>query len=233
MWNGTQWVPNQPPPYPVPQTARPYESARYRSLFTTAFLAGTVVGLLLLITFDVVDAIYSQTPHPSDGFTFVDGLVDLVAVVAFYGTFITSIVFFCMWLHRVVRNMPSLGSPDPRWSPARAVGFCFVPVLNLFQPFWSVLDAWRGADPSRRWADAATRKAARPSALLVAWWASWLIGGLLSRIAFRMNGAPGDEVDLAANIVLIVAAVLAILVVRGVTARQDRKNELITNGGLV
>jgi high-affinity Fe2+/Pb2+ permease len=48
-----------------------------------------------------------------------------------------------------------------------------------------------------------------------------------------MNGAPGDEVDLAANIVLIVAAVLAILVVRGVTARQDRKNELITNGGLV
>lgn len=232
MWNGAQWVPNQPPPYPVPQSAQPYESALYRSRFTMAFLAGTGVGLLLLIAFDIVDAIYSQTTNPTDALTLAEGLIDIIAVVTFYGAFITSIVFFSMWLHRVVRNMPSLGSPDPRWSPARAVGFCFVPVLNLFQPFWSVLDAWRGADPSRRWTDAAVRKATRASGLLGAWWASWLLGGLLSRIAFRMNGAAGDEVDLAANVVLIAAAVLAIMVVRNVTARQDRKNELITTGQL-
>ena len=199
------------------------------------FLGGVIVGLLLLILFDVVDAVYSsQTRYPGDALTLAVGLISIVAVVVFYGFFISAIVFFCMWLHRVVRNMPSLGSPDPRWSPARAVVYCFVPILNLLHPFWSVLDAWRGADPSRRWTDLSTRRAMRPPALLGGWWALWLIGGVLSRISFYMSsGAGGSLVDVVANVVIIGAAVLAILVVRDLTARQEYKQGLISTGQLV
>lgn len=199
------------------------------------FLGGVIVGLLLLILFDVVDAVYSsQTRYPGDALTLAVGLISIVAVVVFYGFFISAIVFFCMWLHRVVRNMPSLGSPDPRWSPARAVVYCFVPILNLFHPFWSVLDAWRGADSSRRWTDLSTRRAIRPSALLGGWWALWLIGGILSRISFYMSsGAGGSLVDVVANVAIIGAAVLAILVVRDLTTRQEYKQGLISTGQLV
>ena len=199
------------------------------------FLGGVIVGLLLLILFDVVDAVYSsQARYPGDALTLAVGLISIVAVVVFYGFFISAIVFFCMWLHRVVRNMPSLGSPDPRWSPARAVVYCFVPILNLLHPFWSVLDAWRGADPSRRWTDLSTRRAIRPSALLGGWWALWLIGGVLSRISFYMSSSAGGSlVDVVANVAIIGAAVLAILVVRDVTARQEYKQGLISTGQLV
>jgi hypothetical protein len=211
---------------------RPYESARLRSQAAIWLLAANVVGILLLIAFDIVDAIYSQNATPSGSLTLIDGLSAAAGVLAFYGTLIAAIVSFCMWVHRIVRNMPSLGSPDLRWSPRRAVVYCFVPVLNLLHPYYSVLDAWRGSDPARRWADAATRKRTRSSPALAAWWVCWLLGGLLSRIAFRINGASGDMVDLASNVVLIAAAGLAILVVRDVTARQDLKYHLIATGQL-
>ena len=229
IWNGMQWVPNVPPPIPPGPLARPFESARYRSTWAAALLGGTVLGLLLLMTWDVLDATHTS---PADAFTFVDA-VDLLAVVVFYGAYLGAIVTFSMWVHRVVRNMPSLGSLDPRWTPGKAVGFSFIPFLNLVHPLWSVLDAWRGSDPTRRLADLATRRAIGAPAVISLWWVCWLGGAFLSRIAFRMSGPGGDAVDLAGNAVLVAAAVFAILVVRNVTARQDRKYELIATGQLV
>jgi hypothetical protein len=44
--------------------------------------------------------------------------------------------------------------------------------------------------------------------------------------------ASAPAVDLVGSIVLIAAAALAILTIRDVTARQDRKNELIVTGQL-
>jgi hypothetical protein len=73
----------------------------------------------------------------------------------------------------------------------------------------------------------------------VAWWSTYLVGGLLSRISFQMSRSsdPGtlaasSSVDVASAVLLIAAAVLAVLVVRDVTRRQDRKNELIATGQL-
>ena len=210
--------------------AAPYESAGYRSLVTQIVIGANILGFLLLIVWDALDAVYG--PTPSDAFTLIDA-VDLVAVLVFYGTLVAAIVFFCMWLHRIVRNMPALGSPDPRWSPARAVVYCFIPFLNLVHPLWSVLDASRGADPSRRWLDRAARRTIRAPILLASWWALWLIGGYVSRIALRTNGTGGDILDMVANVIGIGAAVLCVLVIRDVTARQERKNQLIASGQLV
>ena len=79
----------------------------------------------------------------------------------------------------------------------------------------------------------------RPPALVVAWWSAWLIGLVLSRIAFQLGRgsdpgalAASTAVDLASGVVLIAAAVCAVLIVRDVTRRQDRKNELIATGQL-
>ena len=232
MWNGTQWVPNPYRPTGAPPVAAAYESAGFRSRVTVILLGVNILGLVLLIGFDAVDALFGQG-NPRDTVTILIGLDALIAAVTFYGSLIAAITFFSMWLHRTVRNMPALGSPDPRLSPGRAVGFCFIPILNLFNPFYSVLDAWRGSDSSRRWLDIAARKQVRGSFLLSAWWIAWLVGGVLSRVAFGMSGASGDEVDVVANVVVIAAALLAILVVRDVTARQEHKNELIASGQLV
>lgn len=237
LWNGTEWVPHTPAPVaqPLVPWAKPYESALFRSRFIMILLLANAAALVLGIVFDALSL--STTADASSNVA-VD-LLALVFLVAFYGTFIPCVVLFCMWLHRVVRNMPALGSWDARWSPAGAVGRCFIPFLNLALPMSGTLDAWRASDPAQRWASWPLRKQIRPPALIVVWWSAWLIGNVLSRISFQMSRSsdPGtlasaSVVDLASSIALIAAAALAILTIRDVTRRQDRKNELIVTGQL-
>jgi uncharacterized protein DUF4328 len=220
--------------------ARPYESARFRATMATIFLGASAVGILLLIAFDgMVIAGGGSIGTGTDAQVLVEGVVALVALVAYIGSFIPAIVFFCMWVHRVVRNMPALGSPDPRWSPAGAVGRCFIPFLNLIHPLRSVLDAWRGSDPNTRWTYLQTRVSLGTPTLITGWWAAWLVGGWVSNIGGRMSSGndpsiviPGAWVSILGSLILIGAAVLAILVIREITARQEQKNDLIASGTL-
>jgi Domain of unknown function (DUF4328) len=237
LWNGTQWIPNTPAVVapPLVSWAKPYESALFRSRFIMVLLLANVAALVVGIVFDAV----SLASGGDASGNLAVSLLALAFVVTFYGTFIPCVVLFCMWLHRVVRNMPALGSWDARWSPAGAVGRCFIPFLNLAHPMSGTLDAWRASDPAQRWASWPVRKQMAPPALIVAWWSAWLIGNVLSRISFQMTRsndpatlASASEVDLASSIVLIAAAVLAVLTIRSVTRRQDIKNELIATGRL-
>ncbi|HSS62258.1 MAG TPA: DUF4328 domain-containing protein [Candidatus Limnocylindrales bacterium] len=229
MWNGTEWVPNPYGPAAAPPSA-PYESAGFRAGVTTILVAATIPGLVLLTS---VDLAIDFIPAPNDQQSLLIGLAALLAVVLWIGALIGAAVFFCMWLHRTVRNMPALGAPDPRWSPARAVVYCFIPIVSWFHPLWSVLDAWRGADASQRWLALPSRRRIPAPTLIVVWWASWLVGIFFGNIGSRMTGPSAAVLDVIGGVALAVAAVLCILVVRDVTARQERKNQLIVTGQLV
>ena len=230
MWNGAQWVPNPYRPAPAPPPAAPYESAGPRAGTASILVLSSIAGIVLLTAANlVIDLI----PNPDDNQSLIVGLLSLVALVVWLGTLIGAVVFFCMWLHRVVRNMPALGSPDPRWSPARAVVYCFIPFILLVHPLWSVLDAWRGADASRRWLDQGTRRMLRAPSLIVGWWAAWLIGSFVLNISSRMSGGIAVALDVVGATSQIAAAVLCVMVIRAVTARQERKNQLIAGGQLV
>jgi hypothetical protein len=237
LWNGAEWVPNAPAPVaqPLVPWAKPYESALFRSRFIMILLLANAAALVVGIAFDALSLSIGADASSNVAVE----VLALVFLVAYYGTFISCIVLFCMWLHRVVRNMPALGSWDARWSPAGAVGRCFIPFLNLAHPMSGTLDAWRASDPTQRWASWPIRKQMRPPVLIVVWWSAWLIGRLLSGVASQLSRSndPGTlasapAVDLVGSIVLIAAAALAILTIRDVTARQDRKNELIVTGQL-
>ena len=148
------------------------------SVEVSNFLGANAVGVLMLMVFDgLVIAGGGAIGSGTDAQVLVEGLVALIALIVYYGSFVPAIVFFCMWDHRVIRNMPALGSSDPRWTPSGAVVRCFIPFLNLVHPVWSVLDAWRGSDPSARWTSVQARKAMGVPSLITGWWAAWLIGG--------------------------------------------------------
>lgn len=230
-WNGTQWVPNtQPPPVAAPHQPPPYETARGRSSLASIFLGSTIAGIGLLAVADV--AIDMEPGNPSDSIVIVIGLLSVFALAVFIATYVLSIVFFCRWLHRVIRNMPALGSADPRWSPGGAVLRCFIPFLNLLHPLWSVIDAWRGSDPSRRYLSVQDRRALGMPALTPLWWGLWLGGGFLSRISANMTGPSAAILDVVSAVALAAAAILLIRIVRDLTTRQDSKWELIGSGRL-
>lgn len=230
MWDGAQWVPNPQRPMVVPPPAAPYESAGPRAGVASILVVSNIAGIFLIaLDAAVIDGI----PNPDDNQSIVIGLLSLIALVVWLGTLIAAAVFYCMWLHRVVRNMPALGSPDPRMTPRRAVVYCFIPILSLFNPLFSVLDAWRGADASRRWLDQPARKSIRTPQVIAAWWAAWLIGSYALNIGSRLNGGGAVALDVIGGVIQIAAAVLCVMVIREVTARQERKNELIASGQLV
>lgn len=235
-WNGVQWVPN-----PVPYLyARPFESPRFRAVFTMVLLAINAFALLVGIFFSfglLVNA--GDLKNGGDTAVIAFGLVALAYIVLYYGSLIPTIVFFCMWLHRIVRNMPVLGAPDPRWTPGQAVGRCFLPFFNLVHPLYSVIDVWRASDPSTAQAIQPIRLRRRVPVLLIGWWIAWLCGRLLVLISNPMTAATdsgtvvaGAIVAIIANAVTMVAAGLAITVVLELTKRQELKNELIAGGRL-
>jgi hypothetical protein len=204
-WDGVRWVPYRQPVAGMP-LSRPFESARLRATILTICLAANAFGIVLLALFNLlVIAAGGVTNTTNDTQTLLVGLVALLAIVVYFGSFIVTIVFFCMWDHRVVRNMPALGSPDPRWSPAGAVGRCFIPFLNLLHPYWSVLDAWRGADPTLRWSDRPARQRIGAPRLLAGWWACWLIGSWTSNISGRLSNSSDPATVIASSWVAIAA----------------------------
>ena len=240
LWNGVQWVPNMAPGVSAGPLARPYESARFRSMFVTVFLAVNAGGLVLLILVDLVlIAAHGSIDSLDQGAAVIAGLLSVAALIVYYGSFVGAVVVFCMWLHRVVRNMPSLGAVDPRWTPGGAVVRCFIPFMNLIHPFLSVLDAWRGSETTVWTVQIDTRRRFLTPGLLIAWWVLLLVGRVVGAFSSRLVNsndagtvAGGALIDTFSNAAVVAAALLAIMVVRRLTARQDRKYELVVTGQL-
>jgi hypothetical protein len=136
---------------------------------------------------------------------------------------------FIVWLHRARRNLEALGIYDVTWSPGWAIGGWFVPILSLWRPKQVMNEVWRASDPGLPHGARAREWSQLPlSWVVTAWWALFIVGGFLDRIAGRMysNATTPDAeisattVSLVASVMTAAAALLAIQVVRQVTRRQ-------------
>jgi uncharacterized protein DUF4328 len=88
-----------------------------------------------------------------------------------------SFLFLLLWYYRAYRNLPALGTAQPKFSPGWAVGYWFVPVLNLVRPCEALLELANGSDPGRT-ADG-RQKGYRPrwNLLILIWWVGNIVGG--------------------------------------------------------
>jgi len=152
--------------------------------------------------------------------------------------FVALVVAFLVWLHRVVKNLPALGNPKSRieYTPGWAVGSFFIPFANLFMPYRAVREAWDKSNPLVRTAEGLTFAPLTPSRLLAGWWACWIAFGFVSRMASRLHSRADDPESIlrttwlmvVGDLVGIAAAVLAILVVRGLDRRQEERSRSVT-----
>ena len=158
------------------------------------------------------------------------GLIQIVVLIA-------TPIAFLMWLHRVRRNLTALGAEGLRFTPGWSVGWWFVPIMNLFRPFQIMSETWRANDPGAVGDD---WPSARRTPLIGWWWALFLISGFVGNSAARMllRGDTASELIVAswANIgsdgLEIPAAILAILLVRGINQRQEEKHQHLAAGAV-
>src|ERR1044072_9115201 len=161
-----------------------------------------------------------------------------VVTVVSITVFVALVFAFLTCLHRVMKNLPALGNPKSRieYTPAWAVGSFFIPFGHLFMPYRAVREAWGKSNRVVRSGTGLAFAPLSPSGLLVGWWVSWIAFGVVSRVASRLNSSSDDAetflratgVMIVANVVGILAAVLAILVVRGLDRRQEERSRNVT-----
>jgi hypothetical protein len=140
------------------------------------------------------------------------------------GIFVATAVVFLMWLHRSSKNLPAFGQwNSPSHSAAWAVGSFFVPIVNLFVPYQAIKEVWQKSRPSESQSFSFSTS---PPGFFPPWWGFWLASNIATNIYFRMIGAElGREtvavVGIVSEILSIVAAGLAIQVIREIDRRQQ------------
>lgn len=190
-----------------------------RSKVTIAFLVGSAVLALAaagvaLAEIAVIDGTgdLDAADQRRTAVVGVQGLVGLGTVIA-----------WLMWQHRAQSNVRKLGVEGLRYSPGWAVGWWFIPIANLWQPYRTVSELWRASTHGEEWK--------RVQAPKVAWW--W-VSFLAARALAVFVPRDLEDVDalrralwlsVGSDGTSIVAAFLAISVVVEVWRGQRAKAE--------
>ncbi|WP_426365700.1 DUF4328 domain-containing protein [Streptomyces sp. E-08] len=190
-----------------------------------ALLAGNIFFDVLLGLFEARWLMADALPYTFDPAVF--GPVDLnLAYSVHVLVFVATIVVFIIWFHRLRNNAEVWAGDLQGRKPGWAIGGWFIPIGNLWIPRVMAVDIWRAS----RWQPYAA-DGARELTLLNAWWTFWIIDWIVDRAASQAyKGADTQEAydsaaawSLASYTTNVVAAVLAILVVRRLTSMQHAK----------
>ncbi len=160
-------------------------------------------------------------------------------------TILATVIAFLFWIHRAHRNLSAFGARNLKYSPRWAVGGFFVPVLNFVRPVQVIIEIWNASDPNADVSDASSFRnvtgfdfswqniAAASTRLIAFWWYSLLLANLVSMPLARVSSKAGGTIDqvitrdwlgMIPDFLFLLPAVLAILVVRAISARQEEKN---------
>lgn len=126
------------------------------------------------------------------------------------------------FLFRAHRSLAAAQAPPPRYAAHWTITGFLIPFANLALPFLVVRDLWRSsaADPQGR----ATAASASPLPRL--WWEVWIVGvvlGAASGFLLLRDPLAWAGLVIAAYLLAAVAAVLTILLVRGLFALQSAR----------
>jgi hypothetical protein len=154
--------------------------------------------------------------------------IQLVVTFAGLAALVVAGVFFLRWFHRAYANLTPLGARGLPHGAGWAVGYWFVPLINLFRPAAVASAIWNASVPSE---DSKTWKDRKQPGLVVAWWLTWVLSGIGTWAGIRLWDSAADPtglrhaavVFLLADVLFITAGVLAIAFIRKTTARQETR----------
>ena len=132
--------------------------------------------------------------------------------------FVATIVAWCVWQHRSHLAARDLVA-GMEYSAGWAVGCWFVPIVNYFKPFQAMRELWRASLGAPAWRTQPTWS------VLGWWWATWLGFNVLGSLQSTAGGADleairrSDAIGLVSVTLGIVAALLAVQIVRQISSR--------------
>jgi uncharacterized protein DUF4328 len=173
----------------------------------------TELGYGLVLAYD-----YSTNPAFSDplvvrisDFAALPMLVMLIACYVVVG----------MWIYRASANAHAI-SDEMTITPGWAVGWYFVPIMNLFKPFQAMREIWMASHFKGNW------HGEPAPAILGWWWGLWLASNILGNISFRLalNAEPEQltqsaMLDMVGAAVALPQSLLLITIMRRIVRAQS------------
>lgn len=124
--------------------------------------------------------------------------------------FVATVMVFLSWFRRCRLNAELFAPGTHKYAPGFAVGAWFIPVAMWWIPRRIALDIrWAGSPVGAAW-------------LIDAWWVAWLAKTVGGAVAAQLGSRPYGY-SIYDDVVGVVAAALAIWMVRQITAEQDAK----------
>ena len=211
-------------------------SLRALANWTTGLLVTTCVlsGWYLIATVVLLDLVseHGQLARlTSPEFADAHDRVGTASALLFW-VYIPTVILFLVWMHRASENLRFLGALGQRFSPGWAVGWWFIPIMNLSRPYQAMAEIWKGSAPDLRSGGRIDWKYGSVAPLLGWWWGLWVAFGLCGVIAGFVWAGESDAVPssgalwlyLLASALMFGTGVLAILIVRRITSRQEEKH---------
>jgi hypothetical protein len=223
------------------QAAAPVtDAAAYRSAHTRALIVIALLGLGIALYFCSLvvnglqvtgvlspEAVLGEGSDAVSVGELITGLLLLVRGPLYVAT----IIAFLLWQHRAHSNLRPLGAGRLEFSPGWAVGYFFIPFLNLVRPYQAVRELWRWSQPADNGGGITglSFTASTGAPLVGWWWGFWLASNGLSNVYGRMADegnmqTPAAWVGLFSNALNIVAAALAIQLIRTIDRMQTERS---------
>ncbi|MDQ3956829.1 MAG: DUF4328 domain-containing protein [Actinomycetota bacterium] len=200
---------------------------------TVALLTVNVVldGAAVISDLDYLDLLVRARDGAAVTFEEADAADDRQAFIGIAQglALIAAAIPFLMWFRRAYRNLGPLGASRLRFKPGWAVGGWFVPLLNAWRPKQIANDIWRMSDPDLPPRLGAPNKDQPVARVLTLWWVFFLMSGFFYRVSFGPGGnrleaaITATRWTLAGDLFSMIAGISAILVVRALTLRQQRR----------
>ena len=215
--------PGQWPP-PVPG----YDGRLARPPFISQLRRQRVIAVLAVL--DGITDIYSAAA-PKLGSSAVLAVVDSIGAVVTLIVTVALAVVYLLWVSGTYRNLDAFRTAGKSTTPGWAVGFYFVPFLNLYRPFRTMGEVWRASDPSVDSSDASAWRKRPTHMIIVVWWTLWILYNLIAipTVEFAQSTTPLLPIEYMieiADVLLGLAGLLAMFRVVGlVNERQEAKEK--------
>lgn len=214
-WDGARWT---PPGQKFGGQAATTTSLAELAVATQALLIVCIV--MSVVTVGVETFGLSSMTVYLNGYDSAMGLLELYDWMTVAATLVWSIAFLAtavlwlLWQFRAAKQF----SGETRRSPGWHVGSWMVPIISWWFPYQDISDLWRAVGRSR-------------PGWQILWWLCWLVGSVALQISGSMYTSAQDlerlrialSVTIAGHGLLMVAASLAWLIVRGITHGAIRR----------
>lgn len=188
---------------------------------------------LVLTAFAVVSGVweYQLLKTIQSGGEFTDAQIEqndsrqgLIGIVQLLLLVITGIVFL-RWVYCVSRNAHSINSENLEITPGWAVGYYFIPILNLWKPYSAIKEAYGTFTDDE--------ESTGGTAIIGAWWFFWIVSNILGRVSFRlaMRAESIDELLQSASFMIasdsfdVLLNLVALMLVLTVSHASDARAE--------